>query len=419
MVHTIITFLPFLTCLFWIILYPLIARRTGAFLKMEIFLAAAGISALATTNVLNGICNTSTLVYFLLEQFVAPMVIPFSLIYLNSSDKDSQSKVLSSFGWVSIPFSLLFAEIILLMLSGSDAFLSFIGKLMEGFDRSMLDNKIEQIIYLCSVWIFAGFIALETVLFLIRTIKMSGNQTFRIQNWAFTILFLLSDGLLFTFLASDCKFGFAIELFAVLMSVSVFTVAYSGLFENRETLTIKDLLNGPETTLSIPEKIENTETAEEQESDELEDAPIRNSDDLIRKLRSAGAMTDSDDNEESESAPAMSAEYEDSLRIRFEDLVISEQLFLQKGLKISDIATRLSTNRTYISRLVNNTYNMSFSDYINTLRIDYAEQYLIHNRGAKQTDIAEACGFPNASSFNNIFKKITGVTPKIWLATRS
>lgn len=417
MVHTIITFLPFLTCLFWIILYPLIARHTRSFLKMELFLAAAGISALAATNVLNGICNTSTLVYFLLEQFVAPMVIPLSLIYLNSSDKDSQSKVLSSLGWVSIPFSLLFAEIILLMLSGTDAFKSFIGTLMEGCSLSMLDNKIEQIIYLCSVWIFAGFIALETVLFLIRTIKMSADRTFIIQNWAFTILFLLSDGLLFTYLASDCKSGLAIELFAVLMSVSVFIVAYSGLFENRESLTIKDLLNGPETTLAVPEEIEETETAEE--PDDMEDAPIRNSDDLIRKLRSAGTVTDSEDNEESESAPAMSAEYEDSLRIRFEDLVISEQLFLQKGLKISDIATRLSTNRTYISRLVNNTYDMSFSDYINTLRIDYAEQYLIHNRGAKQTDIAEACGFPNASSFNNIFKKITGVTPKIWLATRS
>ena len=79
----------------------------------------------------------------------------------------------------------------------------------------------------------------------------------------------------------------------------------------------------------------------------------------------------------------------------------------------------LETNRTYVSRLVNNTYNMSFSDYINTLRIDYAEQYLMHNRDAKQSDIATACGFPNASAFNNVFKKITGVTPKIWLATRS
>ena len=110
---------------------------------------------------------------------------------------------------------------------------------------------------------------------------------------------------------------------------------------------------------------------------------------------------------------------EENLRIRFEDLIVTEQLFLKQGIRISDIATMLETNRTYVSRLVNNTYNMSFSDYMNTLRIDYAEQYLMHHKDAKQSDIAEACGFPNASAFNNVFKKITGVTPKVWLATRS
>jgi YesN/AraC family two-component response regulator len=71
---------------------------------------------------------------------------------------------------------------------------------------------------------------------------------------------------------------------------------------------------------------------------------------------------------------------EENLRIRFEDLIVTEQLFLKQGIRISDIASMLETNRTYVSRLVNNTYNMSFSDYINTLRIDYAEQYLIHHR---------------------------------------
>ena len=110
---------------------------------------------------------------------------------------------------------------------------------------------------------------------------------------------------------------------------------------------------------------------------------------------------------------------EEDLRIRFEDLIVTEQLFLKQGIRISDIASRLETNRTYVSRLVNNTYNMSFSDYINTLRIDYAEQYLLHHRDARQSDIAEACGFPNASAFNNVFKKITGVTPKIWLASNN
>ena len=99
--------------------------------------------------------------------------------------------------------------------------------------------------------------------------------------------------------------------------------------------------------------------------------------------------------------------------------MMDKKVFLQPKLSLDDVAEELHSNKTYVSKMVNNTYNMSFSDYINTLRIDYAEQYLLHNRNAKQSDIAAACGFPDASAFNNVFKKITGVTPKIWLATKS
>ena len=82
-----------------------------------------------------------------------------------------------------------------------------------------------------------------------------------------------------------------------------------------------------------------------------------------------------------------------------------------------DVAEKLHTNKTYVSRLVNNTYEMPFPDLINTLRVDYAEQYISAHRDARQNEIAQACGFSSASSFNNIFKKVTGMTPKIWLAT--
>jgi YesN/AraC family two-component response regulator len=97
--------------------------------------------------------------------------------------------------------------------------------------------------------------------------------------------------------------------------------------------------------------------------------------------------------------------------------MLHEQAFLEPGLTLNSVAERLHSNKTYISRLVNNSYNLAFPDFINTLRIDYAEQYIISHRGAKQLEIATACGFTSASSFNNIFKKITGMTPKIWLAT--
>ena len=54
---------------------------------------------------------------------------------------------------------------------------------------------------------------------------------------------------------------------------------------------------------------------------------------------------------------------------------------------------------------------------LNILRIDYAEQYILNHPEAKQAEIAQACGFLSASSFNNMFKKVTGLTPKMWLAT--
>lgn len=95
--------------------------------------------------------------------------------------------------------------------------------------------------------------------------------------------------------------------------------------------------------------------------------------------------------------------------------MIEGQLFLQPSLTLEDVAKRMGTNKTYVSKMVNTTYKQSFPDLLNTLRIDYAEQYLLNHRDARQKDIAKACGFLSASAFNSMFKKITGLTPKMWL----
>lgn len=114
---------------------------------------------------------------------------------------------------------------------------------------------------------------------------------------------------------------------------------------------------------------------------------------------------------------AQSGTWDDSLVTRFQTLMLNEQLFLQPSLSLADVADRLRTNKTYVSKMVNNTYNLGFPELLNTLRIDYAQQYILNHRDAKQEEVAKACGFISASSFNNIFKKITGVTPKVWLVS--
>ena len=109
---------------------------------------------------------------------------------------------------------------------------------------------------------------------------------------------------------------------------------------------------------------------------------------------------------------------DDSLLSRFQSLMLNEKLFLQPGLSLVEVSEKLKSNKTYVSKMVNNTYNLGFPELINTLRIDYAEEYILSHRNAKQEEIAAACGFISASSYNNTFKKITGVTPKVWVANR-
>ena len=65
---------------------------------------------------------------------------------------------------------------------------------------------------------------------------------------------------------------------------------------------------------------------------------------------------------------------DDSLLSRFESLIFGKQEYLEAGLTLTEVAEKLHTNKTYISRLVNNTYNLAFPDLINTLRqMNYTE----------------------------------------------
>ena len=109
---------------------------------------------------------------------------------------------------------------------------------------------------------------------------------------------------------------------------------------------------------------------------------------------------------------------EDDMLGRFQRLMRDELLFLKPGLSLDDVAERLQTNKFYISKMVNNTFNLGFPEVVNILRVDYAEQFIIQHPEAKQIEIAQKCGFISASTFNTVFKKVTGMTPKMWIASR-
>lgn len=95
-------------------------------------------------------------------------------------------------------------------------------------------------------------------------------------------------------------------------------------------------------------------------------------------------------------------------------LMEDEQLFLNPNLTIEDVAAELSTNRVYISRIVNQLMHETFRDYVNRLRIKYAKQYMHQNPAHTQEAVATASGYQDAASFNRKFHQLTGMTPREW-----
>lgn len=78
---------------------------------------------------------------------------------------------------------------------------------------------------------------------------------------------------------------------------------------------------------------------------------------------------------------------------------------------LDDLSANLHLSKYYISRTMNNKIGISFNDYINTLRINFACD-LLTQTDKKIADISEESGFGTIRSFNRVFYDIKGVTPQ-------
>ncbi|WP_416337329.1 helix-turn-helix domain-containing protein [Galbibacter sp. EGI 63066] len=73
---------------------------------------------------------------------------------------------------------------------------------------------------------------------------------------------------------------------------------------------------------------------------------------------------------------------------------------------MNSLAKELNTNSTYLSKVINNSKQINFSNYINNLRIEYAIEKLTGSeqfRAYTIQAIAEESGFGTAQSFSSSF----------------
>ena len=111
----------------------------------------------------------------------------------------------------------------------------------------------------------------------------------------------------------------------------------------------------------------------------------------------------------------------DQLYERMVYLLEKEQIFKNADLRLNDLATKLCTNRTYVSQLINNRANSNFCDYINSYRIIYAKEELTSKESSHLTlgEIALKSGFSSQSSFYRLFMKFEGTTPAKYRAEQA
>lgn len=99
---------------------------------------------------------------------------------------------------------------------------------------------------------------------------------------------------------------------------------------------------------------------------------------------------------------------------QFIKLIDEDKLFLHPDITLDDIARRINSNRTYISRIINEEFGCNFYDFINTKRITYAAEIIAQNPLFTQEQIAHESGFLHVATFSRVLKRLTGRTFREW-----
>lgn len=88
-----------------------------------------------------------------------------------------------------------------------------------------------------------------------------------------------------------------------------------------------------------------------------------------------------------------------------------DRIYLNPKLRLSDLAARIGTNRTYMSQYFNHTCEQSFYEYVNNYRVRHS-MVLLSDTDYTLEIIAEMSGFNSLSTFRRAFILQNGCSPQ-------
>ncbi|NOT74788.1 MAG: AraC family transcriptional regulator [Cyclobacteriaceae bacterium] len=100
-----------------------------------------------------------------------------------------------------------------------------------------------------------------------------------------------------------------------------------------------------------------------------------------------------------------------SILIKLKLVMETEKPFLQPMFSLPDLAQRLSISVHLLSQVINERMERTFFELLAEYRVEEAKRLLKEKMNLKVEEIAEQVGYHSKSSFNTVFKKLTGKTP--------
>lgn len=101
------------------------------------------------------------------------------------------------------------------------------------------------------------------------------------------------------------------------------------------------------------------------------------------------------------------------LKNQIVQLFEEDKIYKNSDLRITSVSKTLKTNRTYISKLINEEFKKNFNEFVNEYRTEEAKKLLSDKNHNLYTieHIAEKSGFGSVNSFTRVFKEIVGMPP--------
>ena len=102
---------------------------------------------------------------------------------------------------------------------------------------------------------------------------------------------------------------------------------------------------------------------------------------------------------------------------KLDQLMVEDARYLDTELTLRTLAAEVGLHPNKLSWMLNDQVGVSFNDYVNNFRLECFKQKALDpaNKNFTLLGLAFESGFNSKSTFNDYFKKKTGITPRKWL----